>query len=100
MMPPAKHSSKSGHMPSDQKPPCPAPTSTMLYSGLSTEASSNTDEGNDWCERFDCNQRCANYIRKVVEDCLKGIVNFSKTGNVSWKIPKWRGNDGVEKGTG
>ena len=85
-------------MPSDQKHQCPAPTSTMLFSGLSTEASLSTDEGNDWCERFDCNQRCANYIRKVVEDCLKGLVNFSSTGNVSWKIPEQRGKDDNEKG--
>ena len=94
----SKHSSKNGAMPSDQDARFPAPTSMMLYSGLSTAPSSSTAEESDWIERFDCNQRCASFVTKIVMDCLKGFVNFSETGNVSWKIPRRGEGDG--KGTG
>ena len=93
----SKPSLRSGHMHSDPSVPSASSMSMTRSSGLSTRQSQSTTEASDWCERFDCNQRCMNYIRKAVADCLRGLVNFSPTGNVSWKIPERR-KDGGEEG--
>lgn len=97
MKQPPKPSLRNGHMQSDPSVPSASSMSMTNSSGLSTQPSPSTTEASDWCQRFDCNQRCMNYIRKAVTDCLRGLVNFSPTGNVSWKIPTRR-NDGSQEG--
>ena len=82
------HCSKSGHTPCDQNAQCQSRTNTTNCSGPSSQESPCTGGASDWIERFDCSQRCANYIRKVVEDCLSGMINMPSTGNWSWKIPE------------
>lgn len=90
-----KPSLKSGHMHSDPSVPSARSMTTTQSSGLFIQSSPSTGGGSDWCERFDTNQRCMNYIRKVVEDCLKGLINFG-SGNMSWKIPPHRGRGNGE----
>lgn len=97
-LPQPKPSLKSGHMHCDPNVPSAKSMTTTHCSGLSTQSSPSIGGESDWCERFDTNQRCMNYIRKAVEDCLKGFINFG-SGNMSWKIkPYKRSDDG--KGDG
>lgn len=35
-----------------------------------------------------CCCRCKNAMRRIVADCLRGMVQVNSSGQVSWKIPK------------
>ena len=86
--PDAKPSLKSGHTSYDPNAPLAMTVTTTNFSGLSTRASSDTGEESDWCERFDRGSSCESYLRRIVLDCLSGMVNMPPTGNWSWKIPR------------